>query len=328
MKFYELLALFQNEFKKVKKFSIKSPALKYIIIAYNNVMNKIRDTYSDNEYVTERKINALEITDKMKAKLIKISEKEISDAMSEKIEEAKKIVKLKKDLNEILGIGARKSDKLIKEGLTSVKQLETSPWLDKINTDTKISLMHKPIKDIPYADVKELEPGLADYKPNKVMLVGSFRRHKPFMRDIDILFLVNTQQAETKDLTEVDNYLKYLKKIYNDNIWIYANGKNKISMVIQPTDNPDKKYKADIFITYPEKYYTTLLYTTGSRTFNINTRKRAKYLGCMLNQDGIYEIATINGKREKIKKMNTPLDDEKKLLAILGLEYVEPENRF
>ena len=308
MKFGELEVLFSYEIENVKINLAKADSLRYIIIAYQNVLKKLHQ-YSINEMVTEKRINALDITDNMKNKLNEMSKVKISKRMQAEIDKQIKINKLKQKLNELLGIGDKKINELIAVGLTSVKQLKLKKWFNTLNIDTQMSLMHDIVRLIDWQDVNKFEHKLTDFD-DKIKIVGSYRRHKPVVRDIDILFC--------KENKSVEDYLAYLKKTFSNNIWIYAKGNDKISFVIEPFGN-GIKYKADIFITSLENYYSTLLYATGSQQHNIKMRTQAKKLNLLLNQNGIFK----NG-----KKINKPSDDEKKLFALLDMQYVEPEKRF
>ena len=310
MKFYVLILLFKKLLLKVKDDNKDNPSLVFIIKAYNNVLNQL-NTFSPNEMVTEKKINAVEFTPKMKVKLIELSLVKIPKSQMEEMESYRKIYILKKELNELLGIGEKKAKELIDQGLKNMKQLHSDKWFSKLNTDTQVILRHDPLRQIPIEDIQKIEH-LLIYN-SKTTLVGSYRRKKPFIRDIDILFATDEKNREN----DVKNYIKYLKKTFGDKIWIYANGSDKISFVLEATK--ESRYKSDIFISTNDTFYSMLLYSTGSKQFNIKMRAKAKKLGYLLNQSGIFK----NG-----KKINKPSDKEPELFAILEMEYVEPEYRF
>ena len=84
--------------------------------------------------------------------------------------------------------------------------------------------------------------------------------------------------------------------------------------------NPPTKYKLDIFRASGDTYYSNLLYSTGPKEFNIKTRSKAKQMGYLLNQNGLF-------KESDKKKINLPQDDEKKILSYIKLQYLSPENR-
>jgi DNA polymerase/3'-5' exonuclease PolX len=304
MKFYILIILIKKHIEKEKEINANKPSLKYIIIAYNNTLNKIYNAYSDNEAVTDKKIINLELTKNMTEKLINLSKINI-EKQEEEFKAIRHVNLLRQHLSTLLGIGNKKIDELLAKGLSNIKQIHSKKYFDMLNLDTQITLMHKPNRDINYDDVNKLEDKLTKFSKS-IVLTGSYRRKKPVLRDIDILF----KYSKTKSL---EKYLEYLKIVFK-NIYIYSNGPNKVSLIFH-----DVKYKADIFIANEANYYSMLLYTTGSKDFNIFMRTHAKKLGFLLNQNGIFK----NG-----KKINKDDDSEKKLFDILGLEYVVPEKRF
>lgn len=308
MKFGELKLLFSEEINKVRERRLEQG--RYIIGAYNKVLKEINDTYTNNEKATKERIEELNITDHMKEKLVGLLHKPITKYLKE----MQASNKLKEDLDKLLGIGSKKVEELIAEGLTDVKQLKSKKWLKKLNLDTQIILEHDPLRYIYIEDIHKIESKLVGFR-NDIILVGSYRRNKPVVRDIDILFMHKTKN-------DIEEYLEYLKKTFSNKIWIYANGEMKISMIIQPNkNNASLKYKADIFITNTDNYYSMLLYSTGSKEHNIKMRSVARRNGYLLNQDGIFDLKT------KIK-VNKSGDNEKKLFEILGMNFVHPTQRF
>lgn len=311
MKFYELTALLKRHIADFKKNNPENPALPYIISSYNKLIKTLYDAYSDNEMVTDKKINILQITDHMKEKILKIIDKGLTKKLAAEFEKSRKEEKLKRDLDELLGIGSKKISELIAAGLKDIKQLHSRKWFNMLNADTQAVITHKPDRQIPYEDIKKIEHLLtAGY--NGVAIVGSYRRKKPIIRDIDILFMQRTSQ-------DLRNYILRLQKAFRDNVWLYSNGTNKTSFIFQPDPSKETKYKGDIFITTPDTFYSTLLYATGSQAHNIKMRKQAKSMGLLLNQNGLFQ----NG-----KKINSPMDTEEKLFSLLNMKYAEPEKRF
>lgn len=309
MKFYELTALLTNVFNKEKKNKSNDPALRFIIMAYNNIFSKIHKEYSDNEMVTDKKILDLNITKYMKEKLLSLSNVKITQKMADEIKKNRSVNLLRQNLLDLLGVGKKKVDELISLGLTNIKQIYQKKYLNMLNLDTQMTLIHEPIRQIKHEDIYKLEDALTHFS-KYIVLSGSYRRKKPVIGDIDILFMPNKTKS-------IEKYLDYLKDIFHNKIWIYANGPNKISMIFQ---TGSVKYKADIFIADSSNYYSMLLYTTGSKNFNIRMRAHARKMGLLLNQNGIFNKSG--------KKVNKDTDSEKTLFDILDLKYVEPEKRF
>jgi DNA polymerase/3'-5' exonuclease PolX len=311
MKFGDLKFLFMEEIEKIKKNS--QPTTIYIVNAYYNVIKKINEIWDDDDIVSDIKINNINITDHMKNKLILLSKTKIPKELKNK----KKKIVLKYDLKKFLGIGDKKADELIDKGLLNINQLRQKKWFNLLGKDSQLMLLYKPVRNIPYNNIKLIEKKITKYKNADVIIVGSYRRKKPYTKDIDVLI-------NSDDPNIIDKYINHLTKKFNK-IYLYSKGENKVSLLIEPFKNSQEiKYKLDIFRTYPENYYSTLLYSTGSKELNVKMRSMAKKQGKILNQNGIY---LVNQNGEKIKKINTPKDDEKKLFEILGMTYIEPEYR-
>ena len=67
-------------------------------------------------------------------------------------------------------------------------------------------------------------------------------------------------------------------------------------------------------------YYFTLLYFTGSYTFNIEMRKKALEKGLSLSEYGYTDIKTK-------KLLEYDVKSEKDIFDIIDFKYIKPENR-
>jgi DNA polymerase/3'-5' exonuclease PolX len=256
--------------------------------AYMRIIHTINSFHNETEEANPKKINKLPITDNMKLKLIYLLDK--GDCKLE----------LKEDITKILSIGKKKAEELINAGLKSTKDLEKPEFYSLLNTDTQKILAYKPLRRIPHKEIKDIEHLLVG---KNATLVGSYRRKQPFSKDIDILLIGRGRK-------DIDDYITSLTL---PTVVISA-GQDKASIIIQGKHN----YKADIFRAPKSEYFTHLLYATGSKMLNIRMRARAKKMGYLLNQKGLF-------KNEK--KINKPKDDEARLFQLLNMEYVPPELR-
>jgi DNA polymerase/3'-5' exonuclease PolX len=300
MKVYTLIFMFNKLLENVKKENPSS--LRYIIMAYRNVICKIKE-HGLNSNITKTDIKNLDITDNMKKKLCNIFDNKIS---SKDLQSIKKM-KLKEELINITGIGKNKTEELIKLGLKSVNQLKLKKWQSFLNSDTLILLKYKPLKRIPYIEIKKIE-NILSIKGAKI--VGGFLRKKSYSKDIDVMLV-----SSKKDI--LDDYVKYLKTKFSDVI-IYLKGNDKMSLLIK---SGGIYLKLDIFRSLPKYQYAMLLYSTGSKLFNIRMRGIAKQKGYLLNQFGLFKLP--------FKKGDKPLNvkSEKDIFKKLNLPYVRPENR-
>jgi DNA polymerase/3'-5' exonuclease PolX len=97
------------------------------------------------------------------------------------------------------------------------------------------------------------------------------------------------------------------------------------------TESGNKKYmgvcrvvsiarRIDIrFVDYAS-YYAALMYFTGSKHFNIAVRRRALEMGYSLNEYGLHEA-------DDESKTPIPVESEKKIFDLLGIDYVAPTDR-
>jgi DNA polymerase/3'-5' exonuclease PolX len=134
-------------------------------------------------------------------------------------------------------------------------------------------------------------------KLNAKNIVGSYRRGKKIMQDVDIISL---------------NYDETIKNIPKNAVWI-TRGKKKISFLMKY-----KKRYVHIDVVFPKKKYygSTMLYFTGSKMFNLKMRKKAKMLGWKLNEYGLF-------------MKNKVITNEKEIIDKLKFDkkYYDPKNR-
>jgi DNA polymerase (family X) len=305
MKFGQLKDLFLQQAKELS--ASEDNADRFRAPNYVKVANLIEKTFKETEEVSDAKLEKLEISDRMKYHLNTL-------VKTGKIKKIKKVAKpdsLVKELTEFMGIGTERAKQLVKDGLTNINQLHQKRWMKMLTDETKLFLEMKPMDKIPHNDIKELEPilnKLNDVDDCKVQLVGSYRRKKPFSSDIDLMLISHKENI-------IEQVLDALKDLFNQQAYPYSKGKDKMSIIIK---YKNKVYKIDTFRVEPGDYVPSLLYTTGSKEFNIQMRGKAKQLGYLLNQKGLFK----DGK--KIEGLNT----ERDYFDILNMKYLEPHERF
>lgn len=140
------------------------------------------------------------------------------------------------------------------------------------------------------------------------MMVGSYRRNKKTLGDIDILI----KNINIKDFIDKLKNQKNLKIV--DQISL---GPRKFSGYLQYKNNNVRRL--DILYIDEDKWPFSLLYFTGSKDFNIMMRNKAKSLGYLLNDSGLFDSKTL-------KKINN-LKTEKDIFKKLNLKYIKPQNR-
>ena len=143
-------------------------------------------------------------------------------------------------------------------------------------------------------------------------MVGSFRRKKELIGDIDIL-IKGSPNFNLKD---------FLKKMKDDGYILesLASGKNKFMGICKLKDNIPRRI--DILVA-DSNYYFALLYFTGSYQFNIVMRNKALEMGYSLSEYGFKDKTT--GKL--LDEINNTVKNEKEIFKILDMKYVKPEKR-
>jgi DNA polymerase/3'-5' exonuclease PolX len=288
--------------------TVKKPKIKK---SKNTKTAKSKNTPSKSKTIVKAKVKVsrdanVEPTDTTKKTSKSISSKSVSPTNH---------TKLLKELQEFMGIGPERAKELINAGVTHINQLHMKKYKDLLPAETKIFIDLKPLQQIPNEHIKVLEPYLlkASDKNLKLTIVGSYRRGKPFSSDIDLMVVSNESNA-------IELLLERLKEILNGKIYPYSKGPDKLSLIVDMSELIGSKnliYKIDAFRTLPEHEIPMLLYSTGSKEFNVVMRGKAKKAGYLLNQKGLFKDGVI------IKDLNT----EKDYFDILGISYKEPSAR-
>ncbi len=236
----------------------------------------------------------------------------------EGIKESKDIEELKR----ITGIGEVRAKALVKKGITMVDQYRKAVKDGKENTTLHIDIGLKYFEDferkIPRKEVEEMEKllrvELKKVDKNLTLCIcGSYRRGKKYTGDIDVLITYK----KGKDNHYLAKYIERLEKIGFLKDHLTWRGEKKY-MGVARLKNHKYNRRIDIrYIDYPS-YYAAIVYFTGSKNFNIKLRREALKLGYSLNEYGLTDKKT----REIIM-----FHSEEEVFKLLGMDYVEPEDR-
>ncbi len=256
----------------------------------------------------------------------------IGEALAKKIEEYLKTGKIEeynkllatipkpmRELMKIPGLGAKRIQKLHDSlKITNVKQLEKAAKAHKIakiegfgakseqdileaiqlsqQSQGRISLneAEKAANSI-ISRLKKLK------EIKQIEAAGSVRRKKAFVRDLDILASSNKPEKVTDAFTKLKDVQKILGK-----------GPTKATVILK------SGIQADIRVLKPESWGAGLFYFTGSKNYNIATRKIAIRKGFKLNEYGLFD--------KKSGKMLAGRT-EKEITDKLGTRLPKPEDR-
>lgn len=161
----------------------------------------------------------------------------------------------------------------------------------------------------------------------RVVPAGSYRRMKADSGDVDIL-VVTTAPTLEAILMRVEVMRPVVRIIV---------GPARISFLIKAAaDSSNKKLnvgathnlwrQVDLLLVRPENYWPALLYFTGGAEHVRGIRALCQAKGMRLNQDGLFKMVATSVKYPQ-GLMPIPLQSERDLYDILGLEYVPPEHR-
>ena len=221
-------------------------------------------------------------------------------------------------LTNVYGIGPKKAEDLVKQGITSIEELEKNK--DKLNDKQTIGLKYyyDILERIPRSEILEYEALFKQIFDEvkegdaKFEIVGSFRRGADTSGDIDII--VNDEAS----------FNKFIKSLIDKNILVemLTDGKVK-KLTIARLNDKSKARRIDFLYSPPNEYAFAILYFTGSKAFNVVMRKRATSLDLTLNEHGLSNM------KDKVKKdkLENSFPDEKSIFDFLSLEYKKPEER-
>ena len=215
----------------------------------------------------------------------------------------------RKTFLDVKGIGQSINSKILE-----FRQSEQMPSLEKLREEQKTFLDNSQYKvrksfitkRIPLDIAKEIVRQLyADVDYTYFVIVGSMRRKKSLIADVDIMCAPQNYMIICKHLSENPHYK------------MLVSGDKKTSFLL---DNAEKT-EIDVNLVSENSWAFGILHHTGSKEFNVKCRQIAKEKGLTLNQYGLFD-----------KSGNSVFDEPKDVLEpdildYLGIDYVFPENR-
>ena len=305
MKYSELAEIFRTHAESISE--TREPTARFRAASYNNITQIIKSNFKPNETVKLVDCNKLKITDYMKGKIAEA----VQNGKLVNMSNSNSGTALMTKLINIMGIGRERAKKLINSGLTNVGQLKFKKYQEQLPDETKLYMKLKPLERIPRDIIRAFEKQLSK-KITNFTIVGSYRRGKTTSGDIDVMLV-------SKSTTAIDGFHKTLIDLLGaSNVFTYSKGPDKLSTVLRLNIAGSKAIcKLDAFRVLPENQIPMLLYSTGSKEFNVRMRSIAKRKGYLLNQNGLFK----NGHKV------SGLKNEKDYFKILDMDYLEPEAR-
>jgi DNA polymerase/3'-5' exonuclease PolX len=155
----------------------------------------------------------------------------------------------------------------------------------------------------------------------QIEIVGSLRRHKVAVNDIDIIAIPKFIQEKDETLFGEPVQTNLLDQRLSQfclkgQLTLLTNG-SKIKRFIKTVDGDD--VQIDIFIADKNTWWTLMLIRTGSKNHNIKLARRALELHMQLKADGSGLISPGG--------LLIPIESEEQIFKHLGLAYRIPEER-
>ena len=151
----------------------------------------------------------------------------------------------------------------------------------------------------------------------KYEILGSYRRKAKECGDIDILLYGNDKTEQSMELIEKAKDLIYELKENKIILEILSFEKEILNSIIYLNEEFPAVRMDILIVNRYQKPYAEM-YLTGSKTFNIKMRQKAKEFGYKLANTNMIDIDTE-------KYIN--IDSEKDIFGILHEPYVKPEDR-
>ena len=228
-------------------------------------------------------------------------------------------------LTRVYGIGPKKAQEFVKNGIVTIEDLRNNQ--DLLTTNMKLGTKYFDDIEtrIPRSEIDEYKAMLTKTfavcgaPPDSTFeIVGSYRRGNETSGDIDII-ITNASNDTSAYNSLLDALLQ--KSIILETL---SRGTTK-SMTIARLTPTSKARRLDFLYAPPDEYAFALLYFTGSKTFNTIQRQRALDRGYSLNEHGLYKME--NRKKSTTKLADHQFPTEASIFEFLDMEYVEPPER-
>lgn len=144
-----------------------------------------------------------------------------------------------------------------------------------------------------------------------IMACGSLRRGKAEIGDVDLVVLPKPGMEEAVG--------ERLRALFGTQV----NGKPQRSGLFRGV-------QVDVNLTTKESFGAAIMFLTGSAMWNVMMRSLAKKQHFLLNEKGLFEIATMVPKGKKMVPVlgrQVAGETEESIFEALGMEFVQPEDR-
>jgi len=233
------------------------------------------------------------------------------------------------EFTKIIGVGNAKAKEWISKDIKNIIQLKNEIKNGNISITNNINLGLKYYEDlqirIPRQEIDILKEImykiLNEIDKNLIFdICGSYRRKKNDSGDIDFLITHKKYNSDNPQFKKYNYLTEILNSLKKNNIVVDEMTKNAtkkfLGLCIIPGYNIVRRIDI-LFIDY-KSYYSSYLYFTGNKHFNLYVRNKCLEQNYSLNE---YYLTNLNN-NEKIY-----LKNEKQIFDILKIDYLQPEER-
>lgn len=235
-------------------------------------------------------------------------------------------------LNYIPGLTDAQKEKLRSAGINTASSIKSHFQADslpcKLSPTSLSFVMHRPEFVVPLVVAKSLVDtlqhnsylGSRKLAKSRIILVGSGRRGKEFLKDIDVLVVVKDSWfADDPEILSKFSVRCPPGRGRVDVVDSYASGNRRRSIVVS---KGRKKYRMDLFLAVDSDKPFALMHHTGSWEYNVRIRSHARDRGWKLNQYGVFYRNS--GRPVRGSEF---IHSEKDLAAFLGVSFRTPQSR-
>jgi DNA polymerase beta len=230
------------------------------------------------------------------------------------------------NLLDITGVGLVRAKKWIEMGVKDIEDVKKLILEKKIESTHHIDIGIKYYNDfkqrIERSEIDKMKniikKGIEKVN-NKIIfeICGSYRRGLETSGDIDILI---SHKDYIENICEQKFLEKIIKELKKDKFiidYLTEKGNTKF-MGVCKIDSSKYARRIDIRVVDYKSYYTSLLYFTGNKNFNIYIRNKALEKKYSLNEYGLIDI-----RDDTIRY----IESERDIFKILDIEYKRPNER-
>lgn len=315
-----------RELERLKISYLEDSSKKWQLRALNKALSNIKEYKKDIKDGSQLKEEISGIGDKIAQRIDEILE----TGTLKELENYESKEKAYHELMSIIGVGqSRAKDWIQNYGILNIEQLKEQIRSEKVKVTNQISLGLKYYEDmkyrIPRDEIDYIQEILSNIIPkvnNRLLfqICGSYRRNNVTSGDIDVLIThpnYDEEDAEKKKnnyLTKIIKELKIQGLIIDD---LTKNG-NKKFLGFCKTSKYNLARRIDLLFVEYKSYYSSILYFTGSKHFNVYLRHKLLQQAMSLNEHCLKDL-------EKNKMIY--LKSEEEIFKIADIPYYTPEQR-